>query len=134
MAADAMIGGLTNPCMRLRFDCFARPNDAAPQLETLLRDFVAVMCWNDVPPGTFLRNTREGIMAELKVSDEAVAVLVDIARTAGRDLNAGQRLELDHLISQGLAAVADSDQGRSYTVTDRGQKLLDERGVGANEA
>lgn len=74
-------------------------------------------------------------MADPKVSDEAIAVLVDIIRTAGRDLNAGQRLELDHLISQGLVAVAETDQGRrSYTVTDEGQRLLDERGVGANEA
>ncbi|KPG01547.1 hypothetical protein IP86_03810 [Rhodopseudomonas sp. AAP120] len=74
-------------------------------------------------------------MADPKVSDEAIAVLVDIIRTAGRDLNAGQRLELDHLISQGLVAVAETDQGRrSYAVTDEGQRLLDERGVGANEA
>lgn len=68
-------------------------------------------------------------------SDEAVAVLVDIARTAGRDLNAGQRLELDHLVSQGLVAVASDDRApRSYEVTAKGQKWLDERGVGANEA
>ncbi|ABD06217.1 conserved hypothetical protein [Rhodopseudomonas palustris HaA2] len=68
-------------------------------------------------------------------SDEAVAVLADIARTAGRDLNAGQRLELDHLVSQGLVAVVSPGSTyRSYQVTAKGQRLLDRRGVGANEA
>ncbi|MCG6204998.1 hypothetical protein LPW26_10145 [Rhodopseudomonas sp. HC1] len=74
-------------------------------------------------------------MAEFEPSDEAIAVLVDIARTAGRDLNVGQRLELDHLVSQGLATAVKNDQGqRSYQVTAKGQSLLDERGVGANES
>ncbi|MGP9813764.1 hypothetical protein ACTZWT_19825 [Rhodopseudomonas sp. NSM] len=74
-------------------------------------------------------------MGDFEPSDEAIAVLVDIARTAGRDLNAGQRLELDHLVSQGLVAVASTGQGsRSYEVTAKGQTLLDRRGVGANEA
>ncbi|MBI5128561.1 MAG: hypothetical protein HZA66_03900 [Rhodopseudomonas palustris] len=68
-------------------------------------------------------------------SDEAIAVLVDISRTAGRDLNAGQRLELDHLVSQGLVAVASGDRTRrSYQLTPEGQSVLDRRGVGANEA
>ncbi|RJF70759.1 hypothetical protein [Rhodopseudomonas palustris] len=74
-------------------------------------------------------------MAEYQPSNEAIAVLVDIARTAGRDLNAGQRLELDHLISQGFAAIVPNEQGqRSYEVTAKGQDLLDQRGVGANES
>ncbi|MFC0239673.1 hypothetical protein [Rhodopseudomonas telluris] len=74
-------------------------------------------------------------MADFNVSDEAIAVLVDVARTAGRGLHAGQRLELNNLIAHRLVAVATTDQGqRSYAVTDEGQRLLDERGVGANEA
>jgi len=76
-------------------------------------------------------------MADRELDDQAVSVLVDIARTAGRDLNAGQRLELDHLVSEGLVAVSssgDSDGRRHYEVTPKGQSLLDRRGVGANEA
>ncbi|WP_322513856.1 hypothetical protein SR870_12320 [Rhodopseudomonas palustris] len=74
-------------------------------------------------------------MGQFEPSDEAIAVLVDIARTAGRDLNAGQRLELDHLVSQGFVAVVPGGStSRSYEVTPKGQSLLDSRGVGANEA
>jgi hypothetical protein len=75
------------------------------------------------------------MMDKPEPSDEAIAVLVDISRTAGRDLNAGQRLELDHLVSQGLVAVASGDLApRSYQLTPEGQGVLDRRGVGANEA
>ncbi|RED37954.1 hypothetical protein BJ123_10533 [Rhodopseudomonas thermotolerans] len=76
-------------------------------------------------------------MTERKLSDQAVSVLVDVARTAGRDLNAGQRLELDRLVSDGLVAVSDlgDPAGRShYRITAEGQRALDSRGVGANEA
>lgn len=74
-------------------------------------------------------------MADVDVSDEAIAVLVEVARSAGRDLNAGQRRELDQLISDGLVAPSKTEAGASnYKVTPKGQSLLDQRGVGANEA
>lgn len=74
-------------------------------------------------------------MVAFEPSDQAIAVLVEIARTGGRDLNAGQRLELDRLLSQGLATMVANEQGqRSYDVTPKGQDVLDQRGVGANEA
>jgi len=76
-------------------------------------------------------------MMDQDLADQGISVLVDIARTSGADLTTGQRLELDHLISEGLAAVqspADPSGRRSYQVTPKGQRLLDERGVGANES
>jgi len=69
--------------------------------------------------------------------DAGVSVLVDIARAHGLDLNPGQRQQLDRLISQGLIAVLPSEpsSGRAkYRVTRKGQSLLDERGIGANES
>jgi predicted ArsR family transcriptional regulator len=76
-------------------------------------------------------------MNDRELSDQAIAVLVDVARTAGRDLNAGQRLELDRLVSDGLVAVSHSGDPagqRHYRLTVAGQTALDKRGVGANEA
>lgn len=73
-------------------------------------------------------------MREQEPGDEAIAVLVDVVRSAGRDLNAGQRLQLDRLISQGYVVIADQGDGVAYKVTAEGQRLLDSRGVGANEA
>jgi hypothetical protein len=71
------------------------------------------------------------------VGEDAIAVLVEIARTSGGDLTASRQLQLDRLVSQGYVAIADDDNGstdRRYKVTARGQRLLDSRGVGANEA
>jgi predicted ArsR family transcriptional regulator len=76
-------------------------------------------------------------MTGSELGDQAISVLVDIARTAGRDLNAGQRLELDRLVCDGLVAVSESGDPvgrRHYQLTAEGQGALDRRGVGANEA
>ncbi|PZA13154.1 hypothetical protein DNX69_05235 [Rhodopseudomonas palustris] len=94
----------------------------------------------DPRKGTLFRRAdkaREAEMTDRELSDQAIAVLVDIARAAGRDLNAGQRLELDRLVSEGLVAVSDSGDPagqRHYRLTVAGQRALDQRGVGANEA
>ncbi|WP_022722468.1 hypothetical protein [Rhodopseudomonas sp. B29] len=67
--------------------------------------------------------------------DQAISVMVDIARTEGRDLSPGQRLELDHLVSEGfVSATRDGDGHHRYALTAKGQSALDNRGVGANEA
>ncbi len=74
-------------------------------------------------------------MADYEPNDEAIAVLVDVARTAGRDLNVGQRRELHRLVSEGLVTPVQSGQSpQAYKVTAKGQGLLDARGVGANES
>ena len=70
-------------------------------------------------------------------SDEAISAMVDIAQTSGMQLSAGQRAELDGLIAHGLiekVAPSGPKQPVEYALTARGQKLLDDRGVGANES
>lgn len=76
-------------------------------------------------------------MAHGGLDDQAISVLVDIARTAGADLNPSQRLKLDELLATALVErivpPAHSEPER-YAVTPAGQRLLDERGIGANES
>ncbi len=69
--------------------------------------------------------------------NEAISVLVDIARTSGLDLNAGQRAQLDLLIAKGLIAPQEPDAATArtkYHLTSAGQGVLDKRGIGANES
>lgn len=76
-------------------------------------------------------------MSNDRPSDQSISVMVDIARMSGLDLNPAQRLELDHLIAEGLVAKissADAVEAAKYKVTPKGQKVLDDRGVGANES
>jgi hypothetical protein len=70
-------------------------------------------------------------------SDEAISAMVEIARMSGPHLTPGQRSELDGLIAHGLIEKMAPDGGSEparYAVTPKGQKLLDERGVGVNES
>jgi hypothetical protein len=76
-------------------------------------------------------------MTDQDPGDQGISVLVDIARTEGLDLNAGQRRELDGLIAQGLVAAlppGPPSGSAKYRVTSKGQRLLDDRGIGANES
>lgn len=76
-------------------------------------------------------------MTSRELSDQAISVLVDIARASGRDLNTAQRLELDRLVSGGFVAMSRTGEvaGQShYRLTVEGQQALDDRGAGANEA
>ena len=70
-------------------------------------------------------------------SDGAISAMVDIARMSGLDLNHAQRSELDRLVTCGwiekIAAAGESGPAR-YAVTFKGQKVLDDRGVGVNES
>jgi len=69
--------------------------------------------------------------------DAAISAMVDIARMSGLDLNREQRSELDRLVTCGwiekIAAAGESGPAR-YAVTFKGQKMLDNRGVGVNES
>ncbi len=70
-------------------------------------------------------------------SDEGISAMVDIAGTPGKPLNPRQRSELDGLVAQGLIkklAPADPGEPARYALTSKGQKVLDDRGVGANES
>jgi hypothetical protein len=76
-------------------------------------------------------------MADEAADDQGLSVLVDVARSAGTDLNAAQRAKLDALLAAGLIEVvapADAREPTRYAVTRQGQSLLDERGIGANES
>jgi hypothetical protein len=80
---------------------------------------------------------RKATMTSDTPSDEAISAMVDIAQMSGLQLTAGQRTELDGLIARGLIekiAPAGPNQPAEYALTARGQKLLDDRGVGANES
>jgi hypothetical protein len=76
-------------------------------------------------------------MTDQDPGDTGISALVEIARSSGLDLNDPQRRALDRLISDGLVAelAADPSSGRAkYKVTSQGQRLLDDRGIGANES
>jgi hypothetical protein len=76
-------------------------------------------------------------MTSPEPEDEIVAVMVEVARTAGLDLDPAQRDIVAQLIEEGfvvpLDASAPSGQPR-YELSRKGQQWLDARGVGANEA
>jgi hypothetical protein len=79
----------------------------------------------------------EAAMIDDTTSDTAISAMVDIAGTSGQHLNPSQRAELDSLLAQGLIkkmAAADRSEPAQYALTPKGQKILDDRGVGANES
>lgn len=69
------------------------------------------------------------------LSDSEVAVMCDIARASGFDLDANKQAIVESLIGRGLvAATGRTEPHPKFEVTDQGQHLLDERGVGVNES
>jgi predicted transcriptional regulator len=74
-------------------------------------------------------------MATIEISDTGIAVMCDIARTAGFDLDANKQAVVERLISQGLVVeTGKHEPDPKYEVTAKGQRELDARGVGVNEA
>jgi len=76
-------------------------------------------------------------MIDGTISDTGIAVMCDIARASGLDLDADKRAVLDRLIADGLVEVsrpAKPTEAAKFAVTSKGQRLLDERGVGVNES
>lgn len=72
-----------------------------------------------------------------EISDSGIAVMCDIARASGLDLDADKQAELDRLVADGLveiSAPAQPAEGAKFALTSKGQRLLDQRGVGANES
>jgi hypothetical protein len=70
-------------------------------------------------------------------SDAGISAMVDIAGTSGQHLNPGQTAELDSLLAHGLIEKVTAPNGgglAKYALTRKGQKTLDDRGVGANES
>ena len=75
--------------------------------------------------------------ADPEISDTGIAVMCDIARAAGVDLAADKQAVLERLMVDGLVErkqPSASNPGCQYHVTELGQRLLDQRGVGVNEA
>jgi len=76
-------------------------------------------------------------MIDQTISDTGIAVMCDIARASGLDLDADKQAVLDRLIADGLvevSRVAKPTEATKFAVTSKGQRLLDERGVGVNES
>jgi hypothetical protein len=79
----------------------------------------------------------EAVMIGDMPSDEGISAMVDIAGASGKPLNPRQRSELDGLVALGLIkklAPAGPAEPARYALTSKGQKVLDDRGVGANES
>jgi predicted transcriptional regulator len=76
-------------------------------------------------------------MSNVTISDTGIAVMCDIARASGLDLDDDKQAVLDRLIADGLVAkssAAKPAEAAKFEVTPKGQRMLDERGVGVNES
>jgi hypothetical protein len=76
-------------------------------------------------------------MIDRTPGDDGISAMVDIARMSGQNLNPEQHRELDRLLADGLIekiAAASHRAPAKYAVTVKGQKILDDRGVGVNES
>jgi predicted transcriptional regulator len=74
-------------------------------------------------------------MDKIEIGDTGIAVMCDIARAAGFDLDANKQSVVERLIAQGLVIeTGQREPDPKYEVTPKGQHELDARGVGVNEA
>lgn len=75
-------------------------------------------------------------MSEREISDAGIAMMCDIASLGGADIAADQQSELQRLVSEGFVAEITPVDGTTpgYVITPKGQRVLDMRGVGVNEA
>ena len=76
-------------------------------------------------------------MIDQEISNTGIAVMCDIARASGLDLDDDKQAVLDRLIADGLVEVSQTakpTEGTKFAVTSKGQRLLDQRGVGVNES
>jgi predicted transcriptional regulator len=76
-------------------------------------------------------------MIEVTISDTGIAIMCDIARASGLDLDHEKQAVLHQLIEDGLVnqtSAAKPTESAKFAVTPKGQRVLDERGVGVNES
>ena len=96
------------------------------------------MLGNQPGDGTLpVQRAGEITMMDIEISDSGIAVMCDIARMSGLDLDPDKQAVLDRLIADGLVEVskpAKPTEDTKFAITRKGQQLLDERGVGANES
>jgi hypothetical protein len=132
-----LITALTSNAVRLGLGSAPRWFRTHPTVLRLVKSRLAIPSRNDFDGPSFASKTSGAAMAGEAADDQGVSVLVEIARSAGTGLNPAQRLKLDALLAAGLAelvAPADALEPTRYAVTRQGQRLLDERGIGANES
>jgi hypothetical protein len=94
---------------------------------------------NECCPSTLLQDRKRvrAIMIDQTPSDDGISAMFDIARLSGQNLNPAQRRQLDRLTADGLienTVGAARAEAAKYAVTPKGQKMLDDRGVGVNES
>jgi hypothetical protein len=72
-----------------------------------------------------------------EINDEEIALMTDIAQNSPIKMTSSKQSGIERLIASGLIK-RDEALGASpefkYTVTGKGQQVLSERGVGANES
>jgi hypothetical protein len=66
-------------------------------------------------------------------TDQQIAILVDIASSGGAGLRDERRTDLMGLIASDYVEQKEGP-GELYKLTSKGQSVLDDRGVGANES
>ncbi len=75
-------------------------------------------------------------MTNDKPNDEEISMMCDIAKSSGFKTNPRKEAELDQLVANGLIEtnpVADAFDATGYRLTEKGQKLLDDLGIGITE-
>jgi hypothetical protein len=68
------------------------------------------------------------------LTDQQIATLVEVATSGGDGLRPERLVDLKELIAAGYAEKGKDAPAERYKLTAKGQKLLSERGVGANES
>ncbi len=74
-------------------------------------------------------------MPSYELNDEEIAMLCDIAGRSVVKTNPRKKIELARLVADGMIEVVPQSAAETgYKITAKGQSILDEHGVGANEA
>jgi hypothetical protein len=84
-----------------------------------------------------LKSGEATMVDQAEISDVGIAVMCDIARASGLNLDSNKQAVLDKLVADGLVEVskpARPEEDTKFAVTPLGQHLLDGRGVGVNES
>lgn len=69
-------------------------------------------------------------------TDEQISIMCDIARSGRADLTPQKAAALPPMVAEGLIEPTSDLEGsvEKYQITPKGQRLLDDRGVGVNES
>lgn len=73
-------------------------------------------------------------MPDTDIDDGDVSILCDIGSNLSTPLDSSKLARVVGLIADGLVRRDPNGEGSALTLTDKGQELLADRGVGINEA